>query len=88
MASIRNLKKDINYVFGDIIEAAYLAEIAKGGQVSEKTDMIVDEAVTAFDNLITKVNQKGVDNKKAHFKQINQEFEQTARQLIDKINKI
>ncbi len=50
--------------------------------------MIVDEAVTAFDNLITKVNQKGVENKKAHFKQINQEFEQTARQLIDKINKI
>ena len=32
MASKRNLKKDINYVLGDIIEAAYIAEIAKGGK--------------------------------------------------------
>lgn len=88
MASKRNLKKDINYVFGDIIEVAYLAEIAKGGkEISEKTDAIVDEAIETFDNLITKVNQRGVENKKAHFKQINQEFEQAARQLVDKINK-
>jgi hypothetical protein len=36
--------------------------------------------------LITKVNAKKVENKKAHFKQINQELEQAANQLIVKIN--
>jgi hypothetical protein len=28
MANIKNLKKDINYVLGDIIEAVYLFEIS------------------------------------------------------------
>jgi hypothetical protein len=40
-----------------------------------------------FDALITKVNAK-VENKKAHFKQINVELEQTANQLIAKINEL
>jgi hypothetical protein len=36
--------------------------------------------------LIEKVNAKKVENKKAHFKQINEDLEQTANQLVEKIN--
>lgn len=88
MASKRNLKKDINYVLGDIIEATYIAEIAKGGKPTEKTDAIVEEAIQVFDDLITKVNIRGVENKKVHFKQINQELENKAKDLIGKINSL
>lgn len=88
MASKRNLKKDINYVLGDIIEATYIAEIAKGGKPTEKTDEIVDEAIATFDDLITRVNIRGVENKKAHFKQINQDLETKAKGLIKKINNL
>lgn len=88
MASKRNLKKDINYVLGDIIEATYIAEIAKGGKPTEKTDEIVDEAIEVFDSLITKVNMRNVENKKAHFKSINQELENKAKGLIEKINSL
>jgi len=87
MANIRSLKKDINYVLSDIIEAAYLAEVVKMDNVSQ-ADPIVDEAIETFDNLIAKVNAKGVENKKAHFRQINQELESKARDLIDKINNL
>jgi len=87
MASIKNLKKDINYVLSDIIEAAYLAEVVKTDNVSQ-ADPIVDEAIETFDSLIAKVNGKGVENKKAHFRQINQELESKARDLIDKINNL
>ena len=86
MANIKNLKKDINYVLGDIIEAVYLYEIATSGQPTVETNALIDEAIAAFDVLITKVNAKNVENKKAHFKQINVELEQTANQLITKIN--
>ena len=88
MASKRNLKKDINYVLGDIIEATYITEIAKGGKPTEKTDAIVDEAIEVFDSLITKVNMRNVENKKAHFKSINQELENKAKGLIEKINSL
>jgi hypothetical protein len=60
MASVRNLKKDINFVLGDIIEAVYMWEITSGGQPSEKSEALIDEAIVSFDNLIAKLNQKNV----------------------------
>lgn len=86
MASVRNLKKDINYVLGDIIEAVYIWEMTTTGKPTEASDNLVTEAIATFDNLVTKVNQKNVENKKAHFKQINKELEEAANQLVDKVN--
>lgn len=86
MANIRNLKKDINYVLGDIIEAVYLYEMTSTGKPTAETNGLIDEAIAAFDGLITKVNQKNVENKQSHFKQINTELEETANQLVTKIN--
>jgi hypothetical protein len=86
MASVKNLKKDINFVLGDIIEAVYLYEMSTTGKPTDSTNAVIDEAIASFDTLIAKVNDKKVENKKAHFKQINIELEQTANQLVDKIN--
>jgi hypothetical protein len=88
MANVRNLKKDINYVLGDIIEAVYLFELSTSGKPTPETNALIDEAIAAFDTLITKVNAKNVENKKEHFKQINTELEQAATQLIGKINNL
>jgi hypothetical protein len=86
MASVKNLKKDINFVLGDIIEAVYIYEMTTSGKPSEKTNAIIDEAIASFDALISKINEKNVENKKAHFKQINLDLEKTANQLVEKIN--
>ncbi|WP_298391919.1 hypothetical protein [Flavobacterium sp.] len=86
MPSVKNLKKDINFVLGDIIEAVYIHEMTSEGKPTEATNAVIDEAITSFDALIVKVNAKNVENKKAHFKQINAELEQTANQLVEKIN--
>ncbi len=86
MPSVKNLKKDINFVLGDIIEAVYIYEMSTTGKPTEKTNAVIDEAIATFDNLIVKVNAKKVEDKKAHFKQINVELEQAANQLVEKIN--
>jgi len=86
MGSVRNLKKDINYVLGDIIEAVYIWEMSTAGKPTDASNQLIDEAIASFDGLIQKVNAKNVENKKAHFKQINTELEQTANQLVEKIN--
>jgi len=83
MASIKNLKKDINYVLGDVIEYALDVSVLKNA--SEKGEEIIDEAIEVFDNLVAKVNSK-VEDKKAHFKAINQELEDKAKDLVAKIN--
>ena len=86
MASIKNLKKDINYVLGDVIEYALDASALKNEP--KKGDAIIDEAIETFDTLIEKVNANDVENPKAHFKAINQELEDQARALVEKISKL
>lgn len=86
MANIKNLKKDINFVLGDIIEAVYLFEMSTTGKPTPESNAIIDEAIVTFDKLIKKVNAKNVDNKKSHFNQINTDLELAANQLVEKIN--
>lgn len=86
MASIKNLKKDINYVLGDIIEAVVVWELTNPSKDTKKSEAIIDEAIDVFDVLIAKINLKDVENSKQHFKAINQELEDSGRKLIDKIN--
>ncbi len=87
MANVRDLKKDINYVLGDIIEAVYIWELTNPKQ-EKSGEAIIDEAIATFDELIAKVNQKNVENKKKHFKAINAELEERGRKLIEKINSL
>ena len=86
MANVRNLKKDINYVLGDIIEAVYVWEYANPDKETKKSEAIIDEAIETFDALIAKVNDKKVVNKKSHFSAIALELETKGRALIEKIN--
>ncbi|HTO36496.1 MAG TPA: hypothetical protein VLZ72_09665 [Flavobacterium sp.] len=86
MASIKNLKKDINFVLGDIIEAVYIHEMTTSGKPTEQSNALIDEVITTFDSLISKVNDKKVENRKAHLKQVQKEFEETAISLVEKVN--
>lgn len=88
MGNVRDLKKDINYVLGDIIEAVYVWEYSNTDKDTKKSEAIIDEAITTFDALITKVNDRSVENKKSHFKAINKELEDKGNALIEKINKL
>ena len=88
MANVRNLKKDINYTLGDIIEECYVWELLNPKEDAKKSEAIIDEAIDVFDELIAKVNDKAVKNKKAHFKGVKDELETKGRALIEKINKL
>lgn len=88
MASVKNLKKEINYVLGDIVNIVYVWEMSTTGKPTEASDKLIDEIYETFDALMTKANQKDVENKKAHFKQIRKEYEATANQIVEKINKL
>lgn len=86
MANKRDLKKDINYVLGDIIEAVYIWELTNPGKDTKGSQAIIDDAIVTFDELIVKVNVRDVDNAKQHFKGVNAELETKGRALIDRIN--
>lgn len=89
MASVKNLKKDINYVLSDIIEECYLWQmLQEDAKKADKAEKIIDEAILTFDELIEKVNTKKIKDKKAHFNLISNELENKAKSLLSKIEKL
>ncbi|MBJ2173006.1 hypothetical protein JBL43_02075 [Aureibaculum sp. A20] len=89
MASVKNLKKDINYVLSDIIEECYVWQMLQDDPKNvDKAEKIIDEAIVTFDELIVKVNNKDVDDKKAHFKALKSELQTKGESLLAKIEKL
>ncbi len=88
MASIRNLKKEINSVIGGIIEAVFIVEDAKEQPESKEGSAIVDSAIATFDDLMVKINKRDVEDRTTHLKKVKAEFEKKARELVDKVNKL
>jgi hypothetical protein len=88
MGSIKDLKKNIHYTLGDIIDLAMTWEDFNFDGDSAPSQAIIDEAIQTFDVLMTRVNAKNVENKKAHFKGISQDLESRAIELVNKLNQL
>ncbi|AGC77215.1 hypothetical protein LX97_01524 [Nonlabens dokdonensis] len=85
MASIRDLKQDINYVLGDIIEAALITQAANP-EKTEASEKVVDDSIDTFDELIARVNDRKVENRKAHIKAVRADLETKGKALIERVN--
>ena len=88
MASVRDLKKDINYVLGDIIEAVYIIEDSNQTEGSKEGSAIIDKAIETFDTLIAEVNQKDVADRKKNLKQVRVSLQKEATDLVTRLNKL
>lgn len=88
MASIRDLKKDINYVLGDIIEAVYIIEDSQQTVGSKEGSAIIDKAIETFDSLIAEVNKKDVADRKKHLKAVRDSLQKEATELVTRLNKL
>ena len=88
MASIRGLKRDINDVLGDILDAVEIWQLANPEADQKKSEAISEDAISTFDDLMDKVNDRSVDNRAAHLKSVNKELEERARDLVERFNKL
>ncbi len=88
MASIRDLKKDINNVLGDIIEAVYIMENTQQKEGSKEGTAIIDQAIDTFDDLIARVNQREVADRQKHLREVRASLEKEATELVNRLNKM
>ena len=86
MASKRILKKNVNYLFGDLIDECYLWMLINPEKDAAKANEIVDEAVEYYDDVMSKIASREIDNANKYFNLLNSEVEQRATELVDKIN--
>ena len=88
MASIKVLKKNINDVLSNIIEECYMCQLNGDDKASAKAEKVIDEAITTFDDLIVKLNQNDVDNKRKHFNSIRKDLKTKSDKLMDKVGEL
>lgn len=88
MANKRDLKKDINYVLGDIIEEVYVWELNNPDKDSKSGEAIIDEAITSFDGFMERANERKLENPAKHFKSLREDLETTAKALVEKVNSL
>ena len=88
MGSIKNFKKEINIVLSDIIEDCYVCQLNSDDKISAKAEKIIDETIAVFDDLVVKINQKGIENKKKHFQSIHSELKKKGSSLLLKLEKL
>jgi len=84
--SIKDLKKEINYIFGEIIDEVNYKQLLKPEISDDTVEAVVDEAVAAYEDFYEKIHAgRKVNNKKTYFKKLNNEIEDTLKKLVDKI---
>ena len=88
MASIKSFKKEINEVLSDIIEDCYVCQLNSNDKIASQAEKIIDEAINTFDGLIEKLNSKGVDNMKEHFKNLRKELSSQESKMLAKLDKL
>ena len=88
MANKRDLKKEINYVLGEIMGYVEDWEKSNSNESTKESNAILDDTYDTFLEFIGRVNDRSVEDKKAHFKAIRNDLEAKGRALIDRINKL
>jgi len=88
MASIKQLKRDLNNAIGEVIEGTMIHQMVNSKEGSSKTDELIDDSIAAFDELISKINNKEVEDRKKHLKEVNQEIDKKLGDLVERLNSL
>ncbi len=92
MASIRNLKKDIDYLTSDIISDSFLAIGLHGEKVQDRVNNVLEKIVDLHNNLYERINQsptgKKSKEKKTYFNSIRNDIDKKYRDLYEELSKI
>lgn len=88
MASVKQLKKDINNSIGSFIEDIYMWELSNPKADIKKSNSLIDESLLLFDQLIQEVNLSKVKKTKLHFDSIKEQLNSGLEKMIKKLEKL
>ncbi|GGE23486.1 hypothetical protein [Psychroflexus planctonicus] len=88
MASIKNLKQDLNNAVGEIIEGSMLQQVIGDEKSQKNAEELVDESIAFFDEMISEINIKKVEDRSKHLKEVNQKIDKKLEELVEKLNQL
>ena len=88
MPSIKFLKKEINNSIGEIIEDVYAWQLSNPDADLKKSDLIIDKAISVFDDLILKIHKNRKEGTNNLFKLIKEDLNSAIVELNDSLSKL
>ena len=88
MPSIKFLKKEINNSIGEIIEDVYTWQLSNPNSDLKKSDLIIDKAISVFDDLILKIHKNRKECKNNGFKIIKEDLNSAIVDLNNSLSKL
>lgn len=88
MSSRKHLKKEINDTLGALIEEVYVKELSSPELDTKKSEKIIDEAISLFDDLIQQMHNDSEGSAKKHYNEIRSSLQEKASALSVKIEQL
>jgi F0F1-type ATP synthase membrane subunit b/b' len=88
MASKKQLKKDLNNRFGEIIDGALINQEADSKDSSSKTEELVDDIISEFDTIIEQINKRDSEDRAKHLESVKENINKKADEFIERLNNL
>ncbi|MCI7070908.1 MAG: hypothetical protein MR982_08115 [Bacteroides pyogenes] len=88
MASRRQLKKNVNYIAGELFTECLVNSMFIPGTDKEKDDELMNEILKMQDDFICRVSHTEPGNVKGFYKKFRQDFNAKVNEIIDAIEKL
>ncbi|GAE13958.1 hypothetical protein IX307_000182 [Bacteroides pyogenes] len=88
MASRRQLKKNVNYIAGELFTECLVNSMFIPGTDKEKADELMNEILKMQDDFICRVSHTEPGNVKGFYKKFRQDFNAKVNEIIDAIEKL
>lgn len=88
MASRRKLKKNVNYIAGELFTECLIHCLYVPGTDRSKADQLMGKILTMQDEFISRISHTEPGNVKVFYKKFREDFNKQVDQIIDEIAKL
>lgn len=88
MASRRELKKNVNYIAGELFSECLINSLYVPGTDKEKADKLMGEVLAMQDEFISRISHTEPGNVKGFYKKFRSDFNAKVNEIIDAIAKL
>lgn len=88
MANKRNIKKNINYIAGELFTECLVQSLYVPGTDKEKADKLMGEILTCQDDFLRRISHIEPGNVKGFFKKLREDFNAKTNEFVEAIGKL
>ena len=88
MANRRQLKKNVNYIAGELFAECLINTMAVPGIDAEKADKVLADILIMQDDFVSRISHTEPGNVKAFYRNFRESFNEKVNAIIDDIEKL